>query len=77
MRTIMERKVMEVSHELIRNAEDSDNIVKILEESEDLLLRKHSDGSAFVELLKQLGSRPHLALEVSLILHTLRKMLHM
>lgn len=64
MRTIMERKVMEVSHELIRNAEDSDNIVKILEESEDLLLRKHSDGSAFVELLKQLGSRPHLALEV-------------
>ncbi|KAE8650084.1 hypothetical protein Csa_010350 [Cucumis sativus] len=61
---IMERKVLEVSHELILNSEDSNKIVKILEDSKDLLLWKHTDGSAFVELLKQLGSQPNLALEV-------------
>lgn len=66
----MQRKVTEVRHELIQNAEDSDKIVKKLEDSEDFLLRKHADSSAFIELLKQLASLPHLALEVSLTLHT-------
>lgn len=73
----MQKKVLEVSHELIQNAENSDKIMKILKDSEDLLLRKHADSLAFVELLKQLGSQPYLALEVSFILHTLRKLLHM
>ncbi|KAL0550300.1 hypothetical protein IC582_014808 [Cucumis melo] len=63
-RSIMQKKVLEVSHELIQNAENSDKIMKILEDSEDLLLRKHADSLAFVELLKQLGSQPYLALEV-------------
>lgn len=73
----MQRKLTEVRHELIQNADDSDKIVKKLEDCEDLLLRRHADGSAFVELLKKLDSRPHLALEVSLILHAQRKLLHM
>ena len=77
VRSLMQRKVTEVMHELIQNAEDSDKIVKVLEDNEGFLLRRHTDSSAFVELLKQLGSQPHLALEVSLILHTLRKLLHM
>lgn len=76
VRSIMQRKVTKVRHELIQNSEDSDKIVKKLEDSEDLLLQKHADGSSFVELLKQLDSQPRLALEVSLILCTLRKLLH-
>ncbi|XP_023007782.1 pentatricopeptide repeat-containing protein At2g30780 [Cucurbita maxima] len=64
VRSIMQRKVTEVMHELIQNAEDSDKIVKVLEDNEGFLLRRHADSSTFVELLKQLGSQPHLALEV-------------
>lgn len=64
VKCIMQRKVRELRHELIQNAEDSDKIVKKLEDSEDWLFRKHPDNSAFVELLKQLNSRPRLALEV-------------
>lgn len=50
--------------ELVRADQDSDRVLKILEENFDPLCRCYPDGSAFVMLLDLLDSWPHLALTV-------------
>lgn len=49
---------------LSQNLHNSDEVVRILEEKRDLLLRRYDNGSTILKLLKLLNSSPQLALEV-------------
>ncbi|KAH7838229.1 hypothetical protein Vadar_023770 [Vaccinium darrowii] len=57
-------KVSKLKHELLRKKENSDEIVRVLEDKGGSLFTGHSDGSTLVYLLKQLRSSPTLAIEV-------------
>lgn len=57
-------KVSQLKHELLRKKENSDEIVRVLEDKGGSLFTGHSDGSTLVYLLKQLRSSPTLAIEV-------------
>ncbi|GAB2282240.1 hypothetical protein Dimus_016790 [Dionaea muscipula] len=59
----MSLKVSGLKDEILACKGDSVGIIRLLEEKGRDLLRSHPDGSAFIELLKQLQS-PQLALEV-------------
>ncbi|KAJ7972859.1 putative Pentatricopeptide repeat-containing protein [Quillaja saponaria] len=60
----LRQKVTCLRDELVRYAKDSDGFLRILKEKGVHLLQSYSNGSASVELLKQLESWPHLAVEV-------------
>lgn len=49
---------------LSQNLHNSNEVVRILEEKRDLLLRRYDNGSTILKLLKLLNSSPQLALEV-------------
>ncbi|EXC34654.1 hypothetical protein L484_020422 [Morus notabilis] len=57
------QEVAQLRDALARNLHDSDEVVRVLEENCGPLLRRFAGGSAIVHLLKQLDSRPSLALE--------------
>ncbi|PIA39395.1 hypothetical protein AQUCO_02600094v1 [Aquilegia coerulea] len=58
------REVIDLSHELISNRNDSYKIFQVLDSKASTLFRNHPDGSALVELLAKLRAFPHLALKV-------------
>ncbi|EEF37612.1 pentatricopeptide repeat-containing protein At2g30780 [Ricinus communis] len=60
----LSKTVSHLRDELVQHAEDSDKFFRVLEEQGDSLFRMRSDRSALVELLRQLVSLPHLAVEV-------------
>lgn len=59
-------RVRQLSDELAQNHDDFDKAITVLEEKWNELIQGCTVGSALVELLKQLGSQPRLALEVFL-----------
>lgn len=58
------QEVKQLRDELVEKDGVSDMVLGLLEEKGNLLLQKHRDDVAFIELLNQLDSRPQLALEV-------------
>ncbi|KAM7521540.1 hypothetical protein LguiA_011442 [Lonicera macranthoides] len=60
----LNNKVSELRDELLQTVEEGEEFFSVLEEKGDSLFRSYPDGSALVELLKQLDSCPQLALEV-------------
>ncbi|XP_062086472.1 pentatricopeptide repeat-containing protein At2g30780 isoform X1 [Humulus lupulus] len=58
------RKVTQLRDELFLIDDDSDNSIRLLEEKGDTLLRSCTVGYPVLELLKQLDSRPRLALKM-------------
>lgn len=57
-------KVAELKEEILAQGEDVEKIEKVLEANGVALFRRYPNGSAIVDLLKQLHSFPSLALEV-------------
>lgn len=61
----LKETVAELRDEILAQEGDVEKIEKILEEKGVTLFRRYSDGSAIVELLKQLEGFPSVAMEVS------------
>ncbi|KAL2320901.1 hypothetical protein Fmac_029870 [Flemingia macrophylla] len=57
-------KVKILSNELLRESSDPVRIRSILDDNFDALNRRYADGSVFTKLMKQLDSKPFLALQV-------------
>ncbi|CAH9133784.1 unnamed protein product [Cuscuta epithymum] len=57
-------KVSELRDELVMHSGDVEILHKLLEEKGNPLFRKYHDGAAVIELMRQLGSSPQLAIEV-------------
>nr|AYM00831.1 pentatricopeptide repeat protein [Salvia miltiorrhiza] len=60
----LKETVAELKHEILAQEEDVEKIDNILEEKGVALFRRYYDGSAIIELLKQLQSFPSVAMEV-------------
>ncbi|ONH93741.1 hypothetical protein PRUPE_8G249700 [Prunus persica] len=57
-------KVTQLRDELVQNSGDSDEFVRVLEEKGSSFFSSYGNGYAVVELMNQLRSWPHLAVEV-------------